>query len=136
MTPSWTPAASHAAIARSQSARVAASGFSTMTWAPFAAAASIASGVHGVWRAHRDRLDAGLAHHRRDVGERRDAVAGRERVGARLRPIADRDEVRGGEGGERVGVGRPTLPHPMSAVRNRIRRHHRAGAVGLSVASP
>ena len=47
MTPSWTPAASHAAIARSQSASVAASGFSTMTWAPFAAAASIASACTG-----------------------------------------------------------------------------------------
>ena len=112
MTPSWTPAASHAAIARSQSASVAASGFSTMTWAPFAAAASIAIGVHGVWRAHRDHLDAGLAHHRRDVGERRDAVAGRERVGAGLRPIAHGDEIRGGEGGERVGVRRTDLAAP------------------------
>ena len=70
------------------------------------------AGVRGVRRADRDGLDAGLAHHRRDVGERLDAVAGRERVGARLRPIAHRDQVRGREDGERVGVRRPDLAAP------------------------
>ena len=53
MTPSRTPAAAHAPIARSQSASVAASGFSTRTCAPFTAAASIASAWSG-WGVHTD----------------------------------------------------------------------------------